>query len=370
MGGLGLMFRRRAIQAHPTISEGGYILSAEKGDAEVLRILMANGVSSDGVGITKEDAAAVTSLHTWFYGSSIKNFDELAYFTGLVSLGSTNCFRNCYSLVSLKLPESTKKIPTACFNGCSSLISVGDTTFVEEIGSEAFKSTAISIVDYPNLKRIDGSGVWTGSQVEEVISLGKITDLPSESNWANGAFRDCQKLKRVNLPSSLLELKEHTFYNCNNLEYVNLEHIRYIRGNVFYNCTNWAQEVVLPNIMELGYATFKQSGISSVDFTGSPLSVISGQNDWAEGMFYSCTNMQKAILGENLQEIQPLAFANCVKLNAIVCLAVSPPTMKDTNVFSSTNNCPIYVPGASVESYKASWSTYASRIIALSEYQG
>jgi hypothetical protein len=35
-----------------------------------------------------------------------------------------------------------------------------------------------------------------------------------------------------------------------------------------------------------------------------------------------------------------------------------------SSAFSITNNCPIYVPSASVDTYKAAsgWSTYASRI--------
>jgi hypothetical protein len=37
------------------------------------------------------------------------------------------------------------------------------------------------------------------------------------------------------------------------------------------------------------------------------------------------------------------------------------------NAFYNTNNCPIYVPSASVNAYKSAsgWSTYASRIQAI-----
>jgi hypothetical protein len=38
-----------------------------------------------------------------------------------------------------------------------------------------------------------------------------------------------------------------------------------------------------------------------------------------------------------------------------------------SSVFNYTNNCPIYVPSASVETYKSAsgWSGYASRIQAI-----
>jgi len=55
------------------------------------------------------------------------------------------------------------------------------------------------------------------------------------------------------------------------------------------------------------------------------------------------------------------AFYNCNKLTSITCLATTPPTL-GSNVFYSTNNCPIYVPSGSVNAYKSSWSDYASRI--------
>jgi hypothetical protein len=46
--------------------------------------------------------------------------------------------------------------------------------------------------------------------------------------------------------------------------------------------------------------------------------------------------------------------------------AITPPTL-GSNAFDSTNNCPIYVPAESVNTYKSAtnWSTYADRIQAM-----
>ncbi len=53
-------------------------------------------------------------------------------------------------------------------------------------------------------------------------------------------------------------------------------------------------------------------------------------------------------------------------MSSITCNATTPPAL-GTDVFANTNNCPIYVPAASVETYKAAsgWSGYASRIQAI-----
>ena len=56
-------------------------------DPEVERICIENW-SSDGVGLTYEDAAAVTDLNSFFRFSSIKTFEELQYFTSLTSLSN------------------------------------------------------------------------------------------------------------------------------------------------------------------------------------------------------------------------------------------------------------------------------------------
>ena len=60
-------------------------------------------------------------------------------------------------------------------------------------------------------------------------------------------------------------------------------------------------------------------------------------------------------------------FKGCSGLESSTILATTPPTMGDFNIFSNTNNCPIYVPTASVDTYKAAsgWSTYESRIQAI-----
>jgi hypothetical protein len=55
------------------------------------------------------------------------------------------------------------------------------------------------------------------------------------------------------------------------------------------------------------------------------------------------------------------------KLTSITIEATTPPTLGGTDVFANTNDCPIYVPSTSVNSYKTTqyWSTYASRITSI-----
>lgn len=97
---------------------GKYIKFA---DPEVERICIANW-SSDGIGLTYEDAAAVTSLWNVFSGNtSIVSFDELQYFNGLSVISS---FQGCSNLSSIGIPKNVGRINKECFDNCVLLLSV------------------------------------------------------------------------------------------------------------------------------------------------------------------------------------------------------------------------------------------------------
>lgn len=96
-------------------------------DAEVLRVLLANGVGSDGK-ITERQAKAVTSIGTWFKGNTaIKRFKELQYFTSIKEFGdfylspSGSPFAGCSNLEVVYLPESTTLIGNYAFDNCDKL---------------------------------------------------------------------------------------------------------------------------------------------------------------------------------------------------------------------------------------------------------
>ena len=88
--------------------------------------------------------------------------------------------------------------------------------------------------------------------------------------------------------------------------------------------------------------------------------------------FENCRNLTSVTIPETVEVIGGFSFGSCTSLTSITCLATVPPTLDDSiypvDPFNNTNNCPIYVPAESVDTYKAAWTRYASRIVGYSPY--
>lgn len=110
MAGLSLMLRRGGLAPHPVGND--YVKFEDDG---VFSILMNKGVSSDGVGITRDDMAKLVDIAKWFAGSSIRKFNELQ-FTAVKSLAN-GAFANCSYLEEIILPDSVTTLYANCFQG-------------------------------------------------------------------------------------------------------------------------------------------------------------------------------------------------------------------------------------------------------------
>lgn len=81
---------------------------------------------------------------------------------------------------------------------------------------------------------------------------------------------------------------------------------------------------------------------------------------------FTMTKITSLTLPNSITNIKGWAFYGCSGLTSITVEAITPPTLGNS-AFNNTNNCPIYVPSASVNAYKTAsgWSTYADRIQAI-----
>lgn len=336
-------------------------------DAEVERVLMANGVG-DGIGITKRDAAAVTDM-TYVFGlnESITEFDEFQYFTGVTRLLSDNVsdnhgrgFMKCTSLIRITLPTSLVRFGNGsdtsyggagAFYGCTNLEYVGNTSQLDYVGDASFYAC------------------------ESLLAI----DLSSAIYIGNYAFQNCKALKQVVLSNNMQEIGAYAFLGCENLELDitgKLTLIKLLPLGVFSG-TKTTGELSMPNLEIITYGYVKRLAFESANLIkilnlGKISEIPDGYNNNYPGVFAKNPNLIFVRLPETLTYIGNRTFYQDASLQIIICKAATPPQLHST-AFNATNSTfIIYVPDESVEAYKTAlnWNAYADRIKGMSEYTG
>lgn len=247
--------------------DAGYIVFA---DPAVEAVLMANGVSSDGVGISLEDAAAVTSIGTWFQGNTeITHFDELEKFTSLANLGTNTvttlgCFKGCSNLTSIAIPDSVAQIGAACFYDCTSLASIDGLANVTNLLNAAFYNTSAlaQAIEMPLLTTMVGSAFYNSGLTRFVAP--KVAALGNLSNLTNGG----------------------AFYNCTNLTYVELGEVTSISRAAFWGCAQLSTVIIdnetPPTLGDNAFTyTYIASGTGYIYVPDASVSAYQSATNWA-----------------------------------------------------------------------------------------
>ena len=137
-------------------------------------------------------------------------------------------------------------------------------------------------------------------------------ELGSGVSIDNYAFRYCYSLASITIPSSVTSIKDSAFYNCYSLASITIPStVTSISNNAFRDCYSLASITIPSSVTSIGNYAFN-----------------------------SCQGVAE-------YHIKP----------------TTPPTLAGTTVFYNIqSDCIIYVPSASLETYKtaSNWSTYAS----------
>ena len=316
-----------------------------------------------------------------FAGTDITTFDEIIYFTGLTKI-EDGAFAGCSQLTSITIPANITEIGANAFKGCTSLQSI---TVLSEtpptIGTDAFADTNNCPIIVPAgttdtyvtawgeyAPRIEGSQpdneIWyTSTDGELVVPSFASYNIPAETAFGGAlvVFNSYTDGKgKIIFDRDVTELV-NSFQGCTNLHTITLPHtVAYIGGYSFAGCENLTGTIIIPE---------GQTKINNAAFQGctslTGVEIPEGVTYVGSRVFSGCTSLTELTFPKSLTSISYNAAYGCSGLTRITVLAETPPK-GGTNLFTGSE-CPIYVPAASVEAYKAAqyWSDYADRIQAL-----
>lgn len=335
-------------------------------DAEVKRVIA--NAWGDGVGVTQAKLDTITTFGTQFKdNTTIVKFNELG----------TN-FPNVTTLDSNS------------FTGCTSLVSI-DLSRIENIGDETFGSNTNFAGDGEGnlichrLKTIGylSFGAYKSNKaygLKRILDLGEIVTIPNAYSNSSyyGTFKSNVNIEYVKLPSTLTMIGTWAFQGNTSLSEIDGgENVETIGEYAFKDCLKLSTDINFPKLKTIGMSSFgmyrdnKNETLQRITNLGSIETIPNSTDAWT-GVFRNLKALKHVELPNTLTSIGGYAFCGDSSLEGVICNAVTPPTLQSTAFYSTNSTFLIYVPDDSVEAYKnaTNWSTYASRIKSIYEYEG
>lgn len=170
----------------------------------------------------------------------------------------------------------------------------------------------------------------------------------------NSGITDCKRLTAITLSDSTSTLGTFAMSANPLLSTVHLSpRTTAIPNYCFSYCTSLNDITIPSGVTSIGQGAFQNSKLYKIYMEEGVTTLGS-----------SCFNTNQLLgihIPSSVTSIEGMAMYNNQSLHYIQIDSVTPPTL-GSNAVGNTNNCPIYVPSGSVQSYKSSWSIYANRI--------
>lgn len=186
-----------------------------------------------------------------------------------------------------------------------------------------------------DIVEIEGTGTLTKDDIFEYRNTIVSAEIGSGcTSIANETFAYRGLITSVTIPNSVTSIGESAFEACSGLTSIVIpDSITNIEKMTFWDCT----------------------GLTSVTIPNSVTSI-------GQGAFYGCISLTSVTIPSGVTNIANDSFYY-QGLTSVTVLATTPPTLGNS-VFIKSSDLKIYVPAASVNTYKAAtnWSNYSTYI--------
>ena len=162
-------------------------------------------------------------------------------------------FAKCDQLQKVDLPDSVEKIGIRAFSMCYLLENIKLSMNIRVIADFAFNECGIKYVEIP----------------KNVYEVGQ------------GAFRDCEQLKRVILPDGLQTIGMISFSNCKQLEDINFPAgLEVIEEQAFCDCDSLKQVILPDSLQAIGNKAFWGCKLSVLRIPEKLAFLVYDQHQW------------------------------------------------------------------------------------------
>ena len=243
-------------------------------------------------------------------------------------------YSSCVRAVRLGSLGSNTTLTSGSFYNCTSLESVTIPKTITSIASNyAF------------------SGCYT---LKSITIPNTVTELP------NMMCSYCEGLISVSIPYGVTTIGNNTFSSCYSLSLLTVpENVTSLLGNSFSSCHSLKSVILPDDITDLPLSTFNECNtLRSVNIPSSTTSI-------GNYVFGSCYCLASITIPSSVTSIGDSAFRYGYGTAEYHVKPTTPPTLGATVFANIQSNCKIYVPSASLNTYKtaAGWSDYASYMV-------
>ena len=268
----------------------------------------------------------------------------------ITHIGS-NAFRGCSSLVNVMIPDNVKDINRNTFSFCDALSSVSIGSGVTNIATSAFGfcyNLATFEVAAANLCYKSCAGLLLTKDGKSLVhGINGDVDMPEGiMNIGQSAFSCCTNITRLVFPSTVTNIGDGAFYNCNTLPMVECvipENVISIGERAFGNCFGPTNVTISSAVESIGTGAFSfatlmaynvaeencnykslngllltKDGKALTGGTNGDVVIPDGVETIMDGAFSGCANLTNVLIPDSVTNIGVSAFYNCRSLPCVI----------------------------------------------------
>ena len=308
---------------------------------------------------------------------------------GVLEVGATYITDDGKTRLYISVPKGRQDVPLYFSQTVSEGVTIdwGDGSVTETLSGTGNKNTTHhynEIGGYViSLDVAEGCTLGLGHNTSSYNVMG----ITGNKNEGKGNI-----LHRVEIGSKVQTINNYAFLNCYSLATITIpQNVTQIFGESFRSCYSLCSVVVPKSVTYISSYAFRDNhSLNSIVlphaitdanldclfyncYALTSLNIPQGITSASQQVCYTCYSLSSVIFPQSITHLGNYAFSNCNNM-AIYDFSASSavPTMASTGSLTVPTDCKIVVPDALYDEWIAAtnWSTYASKIVKASEFNG